>query len=270
MALLGKHVESRRDVNVRLDDDAEEPWITGCAIMPNGSILICDRRNAKLKLFDSSWVYQDRLAIPDVICVSVVDHNTVIVAVPNELRLQFVQVVPKLQLGRAIQLEKTMCWGVSVSGNDLYVICGDPYAREIRVLDLEGILKRRITTDTDSSPAPYEIKLSLSGEKIFFTDARTDIISCLTVDGEVVYQYRDANVKDGRGVCCDVEDNLFVCDFSSNSVQAVTADGKNGCTLLTQSDGLDNPGCIEYKGSDNELIVGCYKLDHLLVYKMTD
>ena len=122
IVLLGKHVKSCREVNVRLDDDEFIPWTTGCAVMPNGSIVICDRSNERMKLFDNSWVYQDTLTIPDIRRVSVVDPNTVIVTVPYQKKLQCVQLLPQLQLGRTIQLESE-CFGVCVSKNDIYVTC---------------------------------------------------------------------------------------------------------------------------------------------------
>ena len=92
----------------------------------------------------------------------------------------------------------------------------------------------------------------------------------MTVDGSIVYQYRDENLKDTTGMYCDSEDNLFVCDSRSDKVHAVGADGKSCGTLLTSSDGLVRPQCIAYRRSDNVLIIGCYAHDHLLVYKITN
>ena len=268
--LLGKHVQSRREVNVKLDEDGNTPWITGCALMPNGNIVICDANNIRLKLFDNSWVYQGSLTIPGLTIfgiydVSVVDANTVIVTVPHTEKLHYVQILPQLQLGRTIQLD-SRCWGVCVSGDDIYVTCStSDRRREIRVLGLDGTEKRRVPVDRNSSP--YYITLSPSGEKIFFTDWNTGIVTCMTVDGRIVYKYGDNNLKCPRGMYCDSEDNLFVCGWGSNTVHAITADGKSGGILLTSSDGLDRPNSIAYQSSDDELTIGCY-LEHLLVYKM--
>ena len=123
IVLLGKHVKSRREVNVKLDEDRITPRITGCAVMPNGNIVICDYNNDSLKLFDNSWVYQGSLTIPgSIVDVSVVDANTVIVTASRTKKLQYVQILPQLQLGRTIQLDAD-CRGVCVSGDDIYVIC---------------------------------------------------------------------------------------------------------------------------------------------------
>ena len=263
--LLGKHVQSRREVNVKLNEDVETHWITGCAVMPNGNIIICDYYNNRLKLFDNSWVYQGSLTLPGgIFDISVVDVNTVIVTAPLTKKLQYVQILPQLQLGRAIQLDYD-CDGVCVSGDDICVTCWTSDRRyEIRVLGLDGTEKRRVPVDRNSST--NYITLSQSGKKIFFTGFNTEIVTCMTVDGRIVYKYEDDSLKDPRGVYCDSEDNLFVCCLGSNTVQAITADGKSGGTLLTSSDGLDCPYSIAYQSSDDELIVGCD--ENLLVYKM--
>lgn len=267
IVLLGKHVQSRREVKVRLDKDNSDPWITDCAVMPNGNIVICDCNNEKLKLFDNSWVRQESVRIPDIWGVSVVDSNTVIVTDPDHKKLQYVQVLPQLQLGGTIGLDSE-CRGVCVSGNDIYVTCESLNGHEIRVLGLDGTLKRRVPIDKNSSP--WYITLSPSREKIFFNDSKTKMVTCMTVDGQIVYQYEDDNLKDARGMYCDTYDNLFVCDLNSNNVQVVAPDGKSCGTLITDADGLDCPESIAYRDSDNELIIGRDGFDDLLVYKMTN
>ena len=89
IVLLGKHVQSRREVNAKLDDDKSDTWITSCAVLPNGKTVISDHQNSRLKLFDNSWVCQESLLIPDI-----VDPNIVIVTVPGQKKLQYVQVIP--------------------------------------------------------------------------------------------------------------------------------------------------------------------------------
>ena len=64
---------------------------------------------------------------------------------------------------------------------------------EIRVLDLNGTLKRRVPIDKNSSP--YDITLSPTGEKIFFTDNKIESVTCMTIDGRIIYQYRDKKFK---------------------------------------------------------------------------
>ena len=51
--LLGRQITSRREVNVRDTGDKNDPEVTGCAVMPNGHVVICDHNNDKIKLLDA-------------------------------------------------------------------------------------------------------------------------------------------------------------------------------------------------------------------------
>ena len=265
IVLLGQHAQSRRKVDIKLDDDDEIPDITDCAVLPNGYVVIYDYLNARLKLFDELWVCKDNLIILNVNHVTAVDSNNLIVSIPRDGQLQYVQALPYLKPGRTIQ-EDSEILGVCVSGDEIYVTCGNPC--EIRVLGLDGYQKRRVPLDRSTSPC--DITLSPSGEKIFFTDSDTATLICMKIDGKIVYKYelQDDCCIGARGMFCDSEDNLLVC--ISSDVQIIRANGRCGGTMLTSSDGLAGPSCIAYRRSDNVLIVGCFDLDHLLVYKMKD
>ena len=150
--LLGRRIQSSRKVNVRLPDDKEDPKITGFVFMSSGYLLACDYTNDNIKLLDSSLLLQGSLQLPSYPWdISVIDDNTVIVTIPGQKVLQYVQVFPQLKLGHVIQLDKT-CWGVEVSGQDIYVSfhsgTGDG---EVRVLDKEGNLKRRLKITPSTS-----------------------------------------------------------------------------------------------------------------------
>ena len=136
-------------------------------------------------------------------------------------------------------------------------------------MGLEGSLKRQVPVDRNSYP--LDIILSPSGDKLFITDSKTALVTCITVDGRIVYQYRDDNLKCVEGMYCDSEDNLFVCDYETNSVQAIGANDQSCGTLLTSSDGVQHPVCIAHRSSDNELIIGCggpCDFTQLLIYKV--
>ena len=124
-----------------------------------------------------------------------------VVTVPGQKKIQNVQILPHLQLRRAIQLDSE-CWGVCVSGDDIYVTCETSDGQgEIRVLGHDGTEKRRVPADWNSWPK--HITLSPFGEKIFFTDYNTDIVTCMTVDGTTVYTYKNDNLKGTTGIFCD-------------------------------------------------------------------
>ena len=268
--LLGRQVLSHRKVNVRLADDKCAPYITGCGFMPNRNLIMCDYDNKKIKLFDGSCLKLSYYPND----VSVIDAATVIVTLPYVRQLQFVQVFPQLKLNRLIQLYKK-CWGVSVSGQEIYVSCHNSYRAndgEVRVLDKQGHLKRRLGIRRIRSNLfrfPSYITVNTTGDKILVSDVDRSIVICMKVDGSKVYQYKDADLKWPRDLYCDDGDNVIVCDYVSNNIHVITSDGKKYGILLSSQGRLNGPSCVAYRNSDDTLVVGCYRNDYLFVYQLS-
>ena len=269
--LKDRNIKSRREVNVRTGDDQEESWISGCTVIPKGHVVVCDQRNKQIKLLDDSWTITGQLQLPDPWDVSVLDSSHVIVSSPENKQLQKVHVFSKMKVVSTIQLDR-VCWGVAVSGEEIYTTChDDPGKGEVVVLDLQGNIKRRLGTNPDGSylfTGPSYITVSASGEKIFVSDYNTDSITCLTPSGTVIYTYIDGDMRDPRGLICDSGDNVLVCGRLSHNVHIISPDGKKYRTLLTSKDGLSFPWSIAYKESEDTLIVICLRSDKLLLFKL--
>ena len=90
----------------------------------------------------------------------------------------------------------------------------------------------------------------------------------MTMDGKIVYQYTDEELKAPYGMQVDAEDNILVCDSISDKVQVITADGKKYGTLLSSSDGIDQPSGIAYREADDRLLVGGNSEGHACSYKL--
>ena len=94
--LLGCQIQSHRKVNVRLADDKYGPEISGCVLLSNGYVVACDDVNNKIKLLDSSLLLQGSLKLPsNPRDIAVIDNNTVIVTMPPQKQLQYIQVFPQ-------------------------------------------------------------------------------------------------------------------------------------------------------------------------------
>ena len=259
--LLGSKIQSEGEVNVKLADDHYTPSITGCTVLSSGHIFFCDYFNLKLKILDTTLVLQDTLTLPDhPQDVSAVDDNNVIVTLPWKMQLQYIQVLPHMKAMRVIQLDKK-CWGAKVSGDEIYTTChNNPGKGEVRILDLNGNIKRRLGIKQDGSfmfTAPFHITVSQSGRKIFISDYNTASVTCMAGDGNINYRYKHDDLTFPRGLFVDAGDNVLVCGESSGTVQVITADGSKHETLLSSSDLQQEPRSVAYRDCDDTLVVGC-------------
>ena len=265
--LKDRNIKSRKEVNVRTYEDNKDPWISGCTVMPNGHVVLCDQSNKQIKLLDDSWTITGRLELPDPWDVSVIDSNNIIVSSTNKKQLQKIQVFPKMKAGSTIQLDRK-CWGVAVSGQEIYTTCHDSSGQgEVKVLDMQGNFKRRLLVYPPRGTYLFiiDITVSASGEKIFVADGANCTVTCLTPSGTVIYTYIADNMSWPRGLICDSGDNVLVCARDSHNVHTISPDGNKYQTLLTSQDGLCFPTFIAYKESEDTLIVGCLGSNELLL-----
>ena len=270
MLFLGHQIQQIRKANVRLAQDKCDPEITGCVFMPNGHFVACDDINCTIKLFDSSLSYKDCLEMEsNPRDVSVVDENTVIVTIPPKEQLQYIHIKPKLKHGKIIQLDK-WCWGVDVYLQDIYVSFHNP--GEVRVLDKQGNLKRRLGVGKEGSRSfsdPDHVTVSNAGDKIYVSDKGNKSVTCMETDGSIIYQYKDSSLKKPGGLIFDDGGNVIVCDRYSSNICVIGSDGKKHSILsLSGQKESIQPMSVAYRRSDNTLVVGCDGCDHLLVCQL--
>ena len=118
--ILDMKIMSTKEANIKLSVDSSDPVITGCAFLSNGSVLLCDCQNSKVKLLDSDWSVNKSLKLSDQPWnVAAVDANEAIITFNSIKDLQFISTHPDLKLGKKITLPEK-CWGLDVVNDEIY------------------------------------------------------------------------------------------------------------------------------------------------------
>ena len=270
---LDKRIRSISKVNIRIPDDSTQPYIVGCCVMSDGQVVLCDIDNYQIKLLDSSYKLIANLKLPtwpgD---ISVLNDTKVIITIPDERQLLIVSVTSQLRITRTIQLDKK-CAGVDVSRGEIYITCKDSEQGEIRILDMSCNERRRISLSrvmaTYMLKTPLYIAVSAFSGKIFITDLETETLTCLTSDGQLVYQFNDVELGGTRGILVDSADNVLLCYSRSYTIVVITPDGRKHGTLLSDKDGIKRPVTLAYRTRDTTVMVGCYNTDQLACIQLT-
>lgn len=272
--LLEAKVVQTSKANIRIPSDKKSPQITGCVFLPNGGVVLCDRRNDNVKLLDASYTVKESLGFPgQPRDVSVVGDKTVIICLPDHKSLQYVDVEPKLTPGRVILLKK-MPLAVEVVEDEIYVPCKGPNKSgtgEILILNKDGNLKREIGKQADGSflfDCPSDITVSKTTRNIFVSDRETSFVTCLSPSGSVLYQYKSPDLIRARGLYLDAVDNIFVCGESSTNLQVLTTTGKMHKELLTAADVVKQPCSIAYREENGMLLIGCYNQNYIYMFTL--
>lgn len=261
-------VASGSTVGIMLRDDQMKPWITGCVFLSNGQCVLCDNGNSKIKLLSSDLAVIDSLYISKgrPADISVVGNTTVIVTLPAEHMLQFIELTAKLELGREIKLEK-YCPGISVVENDIYVTrCKfSKEIGEVEIVSKDGTVKRRLGA-ASAFKKPYYLYVSACTGWTYVSDYNPHTITCLSVDGSVLHQYSNPELRRPTGLYVDADENVIVCGYDSHNLQIMNRE--NYRTFLTEKDGIKQPQSICYRPTDGTLVVGCNEDDALHVFKL--
>ena len=270
---LDKRIRSISKVNIRIPDDSEEPCIWGCCVMSDGQAVLCDYNNYQIKLLDSSYKLIGNLKLPArPYDISVLNDTEVIITLPHKRQLLIVSVTSQLRIIRTIQLDKA-CGGVDVSGGEIYITCEESEQRENRILAMSCNERRRISPSKEMGTymlkKPRYIAVSAFSGKIFIADVQTETLTCLTSDGQLVYQYKDQRLGCPVGILVDSADNVLLCYYDSHTIVVITPDGRKHGTLLSDKDGIEYPVSIAYRARDNTVIVGCVYTDQLACIQLT-
>ena len=258
------NVERTSQIIVRMSEDEHTPDITGCAFMPDGQVVLCDKSNDKLKLLNKSFCVQGSLTLPSWPWdISVVKDRRAIITLPDLEQLHYITVESGLKRGRVLQLDK-ICWGVEVVGDDIFVTChkgAGPYGGqgEVRILDHNGNVRKQFGLKQDGPSMfmfPDYLTVSQRTNMIYVSDSGKDAVTCLKTDGTIVYQYKSHHLVWPRGVLVDDKDNVIICGSDSNNILIVNDAGKKKRILLSSDDGLKAPHSAAYRGTDGTLIVG--------------
>ena len=117
----------------------------------------------------------------------------------------------------------------------------------------------RVTTlvKQDLSYNPY---ITTCGDKIYLAINDTSTVTCYTMKGEQLWEFKDESVLNGpRGVTVDNNSNVYVTSISSNKVVALEPDGRQGIQLISSEDGLNGPTGLYFDKSKNCLLVINYR-----------
>jgi DNA-binding beta-propeller fold protein YncE len=117
----------------------------------------------------------------------------------------------------------------------------------------------RITTLVKQSNMSYLSYKTACGDKIYQTNCDTNTVTCYTMKGEKLWEYKDGSVlNDPRGVTVDNNSNVYVTSYSSNKVVVLEPYGRQVRQLISSEDGLTRPIGLYFDKSKNCLLVTNY------------
>ncbi|XP_071148308.1 uncharacterized protein [Mytilus edulis] len=116
------------------------------------------------------------------------------------------------------------------------------------------------TSHVISCNLPQYSYVSVSNDKIYYTDNNDNSVVCYDRNGSRVWTFKDELVLKGpRGITLDNDGNVYVVGEKSSNVFIISSDGKQHKEILTKGDGLLQPTAIFFDKEKRELLIAYYR-----------
>ena len=226
----------------------------GCVICPNGKMLFTDRNNNKLVILKNDGTLDKEITCSPYFSRDVTLINDSIVAVSTSGDVRIINIDTKC----TERVFKTTggCFGIAYH-NDTLLWCEES----------KGLIKisdGRITTLVKDVKLPDESFLTTFGSKIFQTNPVNHSVTCYTITGEKLWEFRV--LRKPVGVAIDNNCNIYVTSDYYKKVIVLSPDGKQWRQLLDQNDGMSGPYAIYIDKITNNILISNFNASAFLYH----
>ena len=244
-----------------------------CAMefLQEGQVVVCDSGNNKIKLFDTNGKLTSSITLTSKPGgLALLSDTSLMWSLPLEkcLQLGTIDNGNQLKLVSTADTSKRYYRLISYQTNTI-VHAEDDTHRFIFIMDKTGREIQRIVTDAKGTDEKFSVirymcksprykAVYLTGNKLGCT--------CISMDGEIIATYEEANSRSHWGVCCDNDGDVFVSCPDQHKVIILDSKGEKIKDLIV-SKGMD-PGFIAYDQHSNKIYVWSDQKKLVLVYKI--
>ncbi|XP_053397409.1 uncharacterized protein LOC123551874 isoform X1 [Mercenaria mercenaria] len=209
---------AENEINVKLTTDRCRCYISGSCFISDGSLLLADSNNNRLKHVNiSTATVKDHLdldAVPNVVCQ--ISDDEAAVSLSNNT-IQFVSLVDKMATTRQLKLHHT-CFGLAYMNGRLFI---SDFCSAVYIHDMTGTMLHKITADRSGNEmfsSSRHISLSTNRDRVYIADEDKGVIT-LDTQGNYVSTFTDPDVVYSWSVCTDGRGNIFISSAESDIVQ---------------------------------------------------
>lgn len=220
--------------------------LTGCTVLPTAEIVIADKTNDRLIIFEAGGTLKKELAVVgSPVDVAYTGQRQVAVTLSNKSKIKFINMENGIT---SYKMSLTSAaYGISVSGDDMIVRVKDS---GFLYTDKTRRLVRMVPVSDESI-----LYVTYQNEKFYYTKWDENIVACCDGAGNTIWTFHNGILKKPCGITIENGGNIFVAGFESNNIVLISENGKQYRELLSESDNLNNPTAIDYNNETNQLAI---------------
>lgn len=259
-----------KQFDLKFPSDEKAPEIQGLIVMSDGALLMCDHKNKKLKLFDSEYEPLSEVSLPNepwgIISIK---PDTAIVSMMRVSYLQYVKRdKDKISLEEQLQIDFTCEWLMKF-GTDFFVSGFNELYRFIGIMDAKGKIRRSIFSEPigaiDTLKSVFGMTFSPKANMVYTLSKNLGCVG-ISMNGEVVFNYKEASETLYYGACSDHEEFVYVACCGLHKIIMINRHGEKVKDLLAL-EGM-KPAFMAYSQSEDKLFVERNHSNKMLCYQM--
>ncbi|CAC5395174.1 unnamed protein product [Mytilus coruscus] len=240
------------DIKMTLKRKFEFTCVTGCSFSSKGDIFLVDYGKIHLLILkEDGTLHSDiPLSNPNPVDVTCIDDKTVAVSFPSSNQIQIINILTKSIESR--KKTSSSCYGICYRNGHL-LNCN--IGTGIQKVNRSDNCSFTLIKDETLSNWSF---VTTSKDKIFYTNNSDDTVTCYSLTGEKMWEYKDQSVRSPRGISVDKDSNVYIVSSGNNSILVMSSDGKQARKLLGQDDGISKPCGLQFDVKKETFIVANY------------
>ncbi|KAL3887894.1 hypothetical protein ACJMK2_000282 [Sinanodonta woodiana] len=226
--LSGRKAVKVSEFNIKLAEDKEVCHISDILQLHDSRFLLVDHGNLRLKICGLDFHCQDNMAFskrPWNVCA--LSEREVAVTVPSLKIIQIFEICPTIQKLRDIRT-KLECWGIAAIKDQLVITTGkDEHC--ILIIDKAGtdiMSFRSRSYQSEQLLKPMRVLNDVMKSVVYVSYEQSEELVAYNYAWDVLFTYRNPDVKALAGVDTDIEGNVYICGYGSHCVQQISAKGR--------------------------------------------
>ncbi|XP_052101512.1 uncharacterized protein LOC127735387 [Mytilus californianus] len=238
------------DITMTLESKFIFSGITGCSIFSTGDIILIDHGNYRLLILKKDGTLKSDIPMlpKDPVDVTCINDKTVAVSFPYSKQIQIIK-VSTIIVERTIKTAGS-CYGLCYS--DGYLLCCE-YRRGIQKVNMSDNCSSTLVKDNTLSSWSY---VATSKDKIVYTNSSQHTVTCCSLAGEKMWEYKDQSVRSPQGISVDKDSNVYIASTGNNNIIVLSSDRKQARKLLGKDDGISKPYGLAFGIKEENLLVG--------------
>ncbi|XP_071171060.1 protein wech-like [Mytilus edulis] len=240
------------DIKLTLKRKFEYTGVTGCSFSSTGDIFLIDHSKNRLLILNESGTLKSEILLSknypvDITCI---DDKTVAVSFHNSDHIQIINILTKIidSMIKTYSDSHCLCYR---DGNLFSCNASIGIQRE----NVSGNGSSTLIKDATMSPWSF---VTTSKDKIMYSNYINSTVTCCSLAGQKMWEYKDQLIRNPRGIAVDKDSNVYIASSGNNSIIVLSSDGKQARKLLGRADGIDSSFGLAFDIKKENLLVANY------------